>query len=698
MDAVSPDRYAVLFEPVSIGPVTTKNRFYQVPHCTGMGYALPKTLAAMRAVKAEGGWGVVCTEYCSIHPSSDDAPYAYATLWDDDDVANLALMTDAVHVHGALAGVQLWHGGYHSMNLLTREAPLAPVGRPCFYENPRQARGMDKADIRAFRGWHLAAAKRAKRAGFDIVYVYAGHEYLPFQFLSSRLNRRDDEYGGPVENRTRLLRELVEDTKDAIGDTCAVAVRLAVDELLGESGICYTGEGREIVECLAELPDLWDINLSDVGNDSCSARFSEEGFQEQYVSFVKSVTSKPVVGVGRFTSPDTMVRQVRGGVLDLIGAARPSIADPFIPNKIAEGRSEDIRECIGCNICRASNNEGVPIRCTQNPTMGEEWRSGWHPERVPDKCSEATVLVVGAGPAGLECTRVLGQRGYEVTLAEAGTELGGRVILESQLPGLASWLRVRDYRAQQIAPLPNVSVYLDSRLSAANVLEFGFDYVVLALGASWRRDGIGCHNPQPVPIAGDSDVFTPDDIMSGAKPNGPVVVYDDEHYYMGGCIAEQLKALGCEVTLLTTGLEVSSWTHRTNEQPRVQRKLMELGVNIITAKLLTGVERDHLELACIYTGRRSELAYGSLVLVTGRESNDALYYEIANDAQKLVSSSVKSLARIGDCHVPGALVHAVYDGHRCARTLEEEPGAAERRRERVRVSALAPRLDAVQQR
>lgn len=174
--------------------------------------------------------------------------------------------------------------------------------------------------------------------------------------------------------------------------------------------------------------------------------------------------------------------------------------------------------------------------------------------------------------------------------------------------------------------------------------------------------------------------------------------YDDEHYYMGGCIAEQLKALGCEVTLLTTGLEVSSWTHRTNEQPRVQRKLMELGVNIITAKLLTGVERDHLELACIYTGRRSELAYGSLVLVTGRESNDALYYEIANDAQKLVSSSVKSLARIGDCHVPGALVHAVYDGHRCARTLEEQPGAAERRRERVRVSALAPRLDAVQQR
>ena len=180
-----------------------------------------------------------------------------------------------------------------------------------------------------------------------------------------------------------------------------------------------------------------------------SARFSEEGFQERYVAEVKKLTGKPVVGVGRFTSPDMMVSQIRRGVLDFIGAARPSIADPWLPRKIAEGREDEIRECIGCNICRAHNNMGVPIRCTQNPTMGEEYRRGWHPERVPAAKGHAedSVLVVGGGPAGLECAMTLGKRGYRVMLAEARRELGGRVALESRLPGLSSWGRVRDYRA-----------------------------------------------------------------------------------------------------------------------------------------------------------------------------------------------------------------------------------------------------------
>jgi dimethylamine/trimethylamine dehydrogenase len=164
--------------------------------------------------------------------------------------------------------------------------------------------------------------------------------------------------------------------------------------------------------------------------------------------YVKSITSKPVVTVGRFTSPDTMVSQVRRGITDFIGAARPSIADPFLPRKIEEGRPEEIRECIGCNICYSGDSLSVPIRCTQNPTMGEEWRRGWHPERIQAKSSDATVLVIGAGPAGLEATRALGQRGYNVMLAEASTELGGRVTQECRLPGLAEWGRVRDYRVQ----------------------------------------------------------------------------------------------------------------------------------------------------------------------------------------------------------------------------------------------------------
>ena len=533
-------RYDVLFEPVRIGPVTAPNRFYQVAHCTGMGYALPQTLLAMREAKAEGGWGVVCTEYASLHPSSDDAPFPSCSLWDEDDVRVMATVADAVHRHGALAGTELWHGGIYAANKYTRELPLAPTAQPIAYLNPLHARGMDKRDIRDLRRWQVRAAVRAKQAGFDIVYVYAGHAYLPFQFIASLYNQRTDEYGGSLENRVRLFREMIEETKEAVGASCAVAVRFCVDELLGEHGVTSDLEGREVVEMLAELPDLWDVQVGSPKDDSGSSRFFAEGSQETHTHWVKSLTSRPVVGVGRFTSPDLMVSQVRRGVLDLIGAARPSIADPFLPRKIEEGRVDEIRECIGCNICRATFKSCVPIRCTQNPTMGEEWRRGWHPERVDRKGTDASVLVAGAGPAGLECARVLGRRGYHVYLAEATQTLGGHVAAAASLPGLAAWGRVRDYRVSAIQQMPNVELYRDSRLQAAEVLEFAIPHVVAATGSTWRRDGMGRSLRAPLPGWERPRVYTPDDLIAGAEIEGPVVIFDDDHYYMGGCLAEKL--------------------------------------------------------------------------------------------------------------------------------------------------------------
>ncbi|MHC4074052.1 MAG: oxidoreductase, partial [Planctomycetota bacterium] len=466
-------RYDILFEPVKIGPVTAKNRFYQVPHCTGMGYMMPKTLAAMREVKAEGGWGVVCTEYCSIHPTSDDSPYPYATLWDDEDIKAQALMVDKVHRHGALAGVQLWYGGSSVANLLSREISLDVASYPSILRmDPVQSQLMDKNDIRQLRRWQVDAARRAVQAGFDIVYMYATHGYLHSHFLSRDWNRRSDEYGGSLENRVRLIREMIEDTKEAVGHKCAVAVRFSADGSGSGDGIIDNEEQRDMLEMLADLPDLWDINITDYSKEMGSSRFVKEAALEDYVTFVKKITGKPVVSVGRFTSPDTMVSQVKKGLLDLIGAARPSIADPFIPLKIQEGRIDDIRECIGCNICYAHNSRAVPIRCTQNPTMGEEWRRQWHPENIAPKQSDCNILVVGAGPAGLEATRALGQRGYSVTLAEASTELGGRVAAECRLPGLSEWRRVIEYRIQQIKHLPDIKVYMDSRLTAKDIFSY----------------------------------------------------------------------------------------------------------------------------------------------------------------------------------------------------------------------------------
>jgi dimethylamine/trimethylamine dehydrogenase len=378
--------YDILFEPIRIGPVVAPNRFYQVPHCNGFGHRMPRGLAAMRGMKAEGGWGVVCTEETEIHHSSDLSPYFEGRIWSDEDIPALALMADAVHKHGSLAGIELSYNGFDAPNLYSRTPSLAPgsmgtIGGSGY--DPVQTRRMDKEDIRNVRKWHRDAALRAKRAGFDIVYCYAAHGMsAAIQFILKRFNDRTDEYGGNLENRVRFLREVIEDTKDAVGDTCAVAVRFAVDELLGAEGLTHKGEAYDVVAMLAELPDLWDVNVSNWSNDSLTSRFGKEGYQEKYISFVKQLTTKPVVGVGRYTSPDSMVSAIKHGVMDFVGAARPSIADPFLPNKIREGRIEDIRECIGCNICVTGDTRFVPIHCTQNPTMGEEWRRGWHPEFI----------------------------------------------------------------------------------------------------------------------------------------------------------------------------------------------------------------------------------------------------------------------------------------------------------------------------
>ena len=392
-------RYDVLFEPVPIGPVTAKNRFYQVPHCNGMGRTFPSSMARMRGVNAEGGWAVVSTEQIDIHPSSDITPGTEGRLWSDQDIPYHVRMCDAVHEHDSLALIELCHNGKFSSNLYSREVPLFPTHMPNPGTNPVQARAMDRRDIKDYRRWHLNAVRRAKQAGYDIVCCYAAHNLsLAGQFMLSRYNFRTDEYGGCLENRVRLFRELIEEAKEAVGDTMAVVVRFAVDELRGDEGLEWDKEGKEIVEMLADLPDLWDVNVAEWENDSQTSRFAEEGYQEDYIRFVKQVTSKPVVGVGRYTSPDRMVSVVNKGVLDMIGAARPSIADPFLPRKIEQGRIEDIRECIGCNICVAWDILGAPMRCTQNPTKSEEWRKGWHPERIAPKATEDTVLIIGAGP------------------------------------------------------------------------------------------------------------------------------------------------------------------------------------------------------------------------------------------------------------------------------------------------------------
>src|SRR5919202_5446952 len=406
-------------------------------------------------MKAEGGWAAVNTEYCAVSPDSDETPFISARLWDDCDLRALSIMCEEVHAHGALAGVELHHSGVHCPRGEYRLPALAPSQLASDYLLV-VPKAMERADIRRVQADWARAALRARDAGFDIVYVYGAHSYLPMQFLSPYYNKRTDEYGGSLENRARFWIETLDLVREAVGDDCAIASRTAV-AAGGPYGV-ELEEGLAFVGLADHLVDLWDVNVGSAlewSKDSGASSFFQGGWQLDAQGRVREMTAKPIVGVGRFTNPDTMADAIRSGALDVIGAARPSIADPFLPRKIEEGRFDEIRECIGCNVCIARALYHHQIVCTQNATAGEEFRRGWHPERFEQAAiADRDVLVVGAGAAGMECAIVLGKRGLRrVHLVEAEAELGGCLRWITRLPGLGEWARVVNWRKIQLAKL-----------------------------------------------------------------------------------------------------------------------------------------------------------------------------------------------------------------------------------------------------
>ena len=665
-------RYDILFEPTKIGPVMAKNRFYQVPHCNGGGYRDPSAVAAMRGSKAEGGWGVIFTEQCEMHHTSEITPFIELRLWEDKDIPMLRKMSETMKEHGALAGIQLAYSGVNGPNLYTKEVPLAVSAQPIrtFTNDPVQARALDKTDIRDLRRWFVNAAKRSKEAGFDLICLYGAHGFGIFQhFLSRATNHRTDEYGGSLENRARFVNEVVSDMRDAIGDTMGITLRVSLDETIGDLGFS-NAEVREFVEMNRNLPDLWDLAQGTWEDCSGPSRFKEEAAQHDLVKGIHELTDRPIVGVGRFTSPDVMAKMINSGTLDFIGCARPSIADPFLPNKIDEGRIEDIRECIGCNICVTGDMTMSISRCTQNPTFMEEWRKGWHPERMNAKGVSSNALVIGAGPAGLEATRALAERGYEVALAEASRVLGGRVARERHLPGLSAWGRVADYREYQISQKANVESYFESALDAESILEFGFENICIATGASWRRDGVSRQHVVPFPTDDAMKIYTPDDLMGEVNPTGHIVIFDDDHYYMGGVIAELLIQKGCSVTLVTPAAYVSEWTLNTLEQHEIHRRLAQMGVKIELNRGVTAIGKDYIETNCVFTGLTQPIGCNSVVLVTSKLENNRVYNDLKVREAEWADSGIKTVKLIGDANAPGPIAWATYAGHRYARELD----------------------------
>ncbi|HEY9268997.1 MAG TPA: FAD-dependent oxidoreductase, partial [Methylotenera sp.] len=403
------------------------------------------------------------------------------------------------------------------------------------------------------------------------------------------------------------------------------------------------------------------------------------------------------LGVGRFVDPEKMTEIVTKGYADIIGCARPSIADPFLPQKIEQGRYDDIRVCIGCNVCISRwEIGGPPMICTQNATAGEEYRRGWHPEKFRQTKTKDSVLIVGAGPSGSEAARVLMESGYTVHLTDTAEKIGGHLNQITTLPGLGEWSYHRDYRETQINKLVKKNkesqVALGQKpMTADDVLQYGADKVIIATGSSWNTDGTNCLTHEAIPGADASlpDQLTPEQVMEGKKKIGKrVVILNADTYFMAPSLAEKLATDGHEVTIVS-GVHLANYMHFTLEYPNMMRRLHELHVEELGDHFCSRIEPGRLEIYNIWGdgSRRTYrgpgvaprdantthrwLEFDSLILVTGRHSECTLWNELKARESEWAENDIKGMYLIGDAEAPRLIADATFTGHRVAREIEE---------------------------
>lgn len=661
------DAYNRLFEPINLGPVSVPNRVFQPPH--GNAYGLNDKQTAFRAEKAKGGFGLIVQEYSKIHESTDVTPVDTGYLDSDETIEPQREMVETVNAHGAKMFVELWHAGATAPNYGSRQPPLSSSQNPSGnYYTPKE---MEHEDIREIVDAFGAAADRARRAGYDGIELHAAHGYIISQFLSPFHNNRDDEYGGSLENRMRFFREIIEIVDDNIGDDMALGARYTIDERV-DGGLTKDGEGLEILNQIGDDIDFWDVDIGvkqSIDEMIAPSRRHGKNYQMDYVKKATDAVDVPVGGTGHITDPNDAERLLQEGYVDMVGMARQSISDPHWPRKAKEGKEDRIRECIGCNICVSQSRQGIPLICTQNPTVGRE--QDWPPEEYEEADDPKGVVVVGAGPAGLEASRVLGERGHLVHLKERERDVGGRVNFEAGLPGLAEWKRVRDWRETELDQLEMVEVHTGPRadMSYDDVRTYGAEIVVIATGAEWSRKGEISGSHQPVDGWDQDHVLTPKEAVESDLSNQRVVVFDEEGYNVSAGVTERLVDDN-DVTLVTPRTSAFQETLHTFERRTIYSTLYNAGVEFVPDHALKSIDEATVRATNVYSGDARELAADYVVFTTMRKSNDGLYRRLNDDLDELrAETEIEDVLAVGDCVSPRRIADAVYHGHEIARSI-----------------------------
>lgn len=702
--------YPNLFTPMNIGPVTVKNRLVMTAMCIGLAHhdgAVSDALAAYYEERAAGGTGLIITECTRVNETDAVAYPSMLSMSHDRYIEPLHNAVERVHAHGAKLFMQLYHPGRQNVVIfptvwkfnerMARIFPsywdlyfkvagkfdasaiddpktakrmekymkplLAPSAVPCgLADNPvrnQKTIPMTVPQIKTLIGQFVAAAVRVKKAGADGVELHAAHGYLLQQFLSSYTNRREDEYGGSLENRMRLLKEIIERIRKECGSNFPISVRLTVEEFYGMIG--YPGQGITLDEGvkMAKMLESYGIDVLNVSSGnydtaqtSCEPISFTPGWRKYLAQAVKEQVKIPVIAANLIRTPEQAEAQIAEGTQDFIAMGRPYLSDPEWAKKAMEGRSEDINRCICCLRCMEAFQEnimnGKPVECAVNPRACRESKI---PRTAPKDGRQRTVVVVGAGPAGLTAAKELAARDFNVTVLERGADPGGQLILAAAPPlkeKIDWFIQYLTHEALQ----QGVTIQYNTKATKEILDSFHPYAVFLATGAEALAPRIP---------GSDSDaVTTVTPILTGERK------YTDKEVAVIGSgmtgleTAEFLMEQGNAVTIIEMADKIAPGAYPVNASDVIGR-LEKGGVHFLPGRKLERIGGGMLYLSR-NNGVREEIRTDATVLAIGVRNNGELEKACAGHFERLYS--------VGDAVKPGRINNATRSAFELARALQ----------------------------
>ncbi|MFD7716796.1 FAD-dependent oxidoreductase [Streptomyces sp. NPDC059814] len=654
---------STLLSPFELGQVHLRNRVFVPGHTTNFGHANHPTErhAAYHGERARGGVGLIITEGIRVHPTSAGRHISLGSF-DDSSIPHYAGIAESVQVHGTRLFAQLLHTGRQAAGDATRTAAWSPGTTP-WAAGSHIPHAMGRDDISTVVTAFGAAARRMRQAGYDGVEIHLGHGHLIEQFLSPFTNTRADGYGGGPDGRLRFTREVLAEVLACAPDL-PMGIRVSADEFL-PGGLTPPDMVDIVGRLRREFPLLY-VHVShaayhgsySLGTQMADMSFRHAPFRHHAALFKAEFPDLPVLAVCRLDSLPEAADLVAAGEADLVGLARPHIADPYLVRRAEEGRPDDVRSCVACNQgCVGRLEASLPIACVVNPEVGAEREWARVREALPAPLGHAParrVLVVGGGPAGMEAALAADRAGYEVTLAEAGPALGGLVSVAATVPGRERLgLLVTDLVRELAASA--VDVRLTERVTVDDLLPGGrldgFDDVVVATGARPGKRELPDGPPvfdilETVAGLGDPD----------SPLRGTVLVRDDQGTWAASSVAESLARQGARVHVLSP---TASFASRITTYSRLAltSRMGELGIRSHLMRDVAAARADTVVLRDTLCGHTEELTGVTAVVDVGLPvADDGLYRALdARDGAPRVHV-------VGDANAPRTALEAVYEG------------------------------------